>query len=388
MNVCMLTWEYPPRIVGGIARHCMGLSKALARRNCSVTVVTLEFPGSPSHEVIDGVEVHRVPIEIGHPSFMTWVFLFNHFLVKRVAELFRDAEFDVIHIHDWLVAPVGITAKHFQNKNLIITVHSTEMGRSQGLKSPGSYTIHSLEWWGTYESSRVIVTTEAMKEEVSSQFRLPLHKFDVIPNAIDVGKFGQSVDSEATRRSLGLSVEDEMILFVGRLTSQKGLEYLIDALPSIWRHHPNAHLVVVGDGWMMERLQEKARMIGSSKRVIFTRFIEDGYLISLLKSADVLVAPSVYEPFGIVTLEGMASGVPVVVSETGGLKEIIRHDWNGVLVSPRNTESIAWGVNKVLGDRDYAIHLVENALADVQARFDWDIVAEKTVNSYKHALSW
>ncbi len=387
MNICMLTWEYPPRIVGGISRHCMGLSKALARRNCDVKVVTLEFPGAPSYEVIDGVEVHRVPIEVGHPSFMTWVFLFNHFLEKRVADLSRHAEFDIIHIHDWLVAPVGIATKHFLEKELIISVHSTEMGRSQGLKSPESYTIHSLEWWGTYEANRVIVTTEAMKEEVSSQFKLPLEKFDIIPNAIDAGKYSRVVDVEGTKKSLGLTMDDEMILFVGRLTPQKGLEYMIEALPSIWRYHPNAHLVVVGDGWMMEELREKARMVDGGKKVIFTRFIEDGYLVSLMKSADALVAPSVYEPFGIVTLEGMASGVPVVASDTGGLREIIRHNWNGVLVGPRNPGSIAWGVDMVLSDRDYARYLVENAMADVLARFDWDIVAEKTINTYKLALS-
>jgi len=143
----MLSWEFPPRVVGGIARHCEGLAKALVRDGHDVYVVTLDFPGSPSYEEIEGVKVYRTATELGHPNFLTWVLLFNHFLEKRMADISRQVEFDVLHVHDWLTAFAGISFKHHLKKPMVLTVHSTEVGRAQGLHNADSFSIDGIEWW-------------------------------------------------------------------------------------------------------------------------------------------------------------------------------------------------------------------------------------------------
>lgn len=386
MNICMLSWEYPPRIVGGISRHCHGLARALARRGHRIHLVTLEFPGAPEFEEQDGVKIYRVRIEVGHPSFLSWVLLFNHFMEKKVGSLARDVDFDLIHAHDWLVALAGIASKTFLGKPLVMTIHSTEEGRSQGIHTPDSSTLQGLEWWGTYEAKRLIVTTQAMRHEVLGQFHLPVEKVDTIPNAVDVEGFQVDVDASEVKRSLGLRGSEHLVLFVGRLTSQKGVEHLIDAFPVVLHSHPDARLVIIGDGYMLEELRSRAESRGVGSATLFTRFVSDEDLVPLLKSADVQVVPSIYEPFGIAALEGMAAGTPVVASSVGGLREVIQHGKTGVWVNPRDPSSIAWGIKSILSDRQYASRLVRNAKRQIEHRFNWDAVAAETERCYERAV--
>jgi len=383
MNICMLTWEFPPRIVGGIARHCLGLSKALAKKNHEVHVVTLEFPGTPIFEDVEGVKVHRVRIELGHPNFITWTFIFNHFMEKTVAILNRDVAFSVIHIHDWLTAPVGIASKYYLNKPLVSTVHSTEVGRAQGLHSPDSYLIDGVEWWMTYEAERVISCSSSMKWELEHHFHLPPEKIIVIPNAVDTSKYEKKISRESVKRRYRIEPYEKVVLFIGRLVPQKGVEYLVKAIPLILQQHGNVKFVIAGDGWSKNYLEDLARSTGLGDKTRFLGFVSDSELTELTMSADVLVVPSVYEPFGIVALEGMAAGVPVVAANVGGLSEIIEHDRTGVLVYPKNPESIAWGVNRVLSDPGYSNWLVQNAKRKVQEVYSWEAVAQRTIEVYE-----
>jgi len=385
MKVCMLTWEFPPRIVGGIARHCLGLAKALARENLEVHVVTLDFPGAPLYEDVEGVKVHRTRIELGHPTFTVWAFLFNHFMEKEAAYLNRVNDFDVIHIHDWLTAPSGISCKYYWNKPLVLTVHSTEVGRVQGLRSPDSYLIDGLEWWMTYEATRVIVVSDSVKWELQNHFHLPEEKIEVIPNAVDMEKYEKDIDRAQVKRRYGLDPYEKLVLFIGRLVPQKGVEYLIWAVPSIVRSRPEARFIIAGDGWSRSYLEGLAMSTGHGDKIRFVGFVPDSDLVELTMSADVLVIPSVYEPFGIVALEGMAAGVPVVAGNVGGLSEIIEHERTGVLVYPRNAESIAWGVNRVLSDPGYSNWLTQNAKRKAQEIYSWDAVAKRTAKVYEEA---
>ncbi len=385
MKICLLSWEFPPRIVGGIARHVFGLAKALAKDGHDVGVVTLDFPGAPDYEEIESFKIYRSKTEVGHPNFLVWAFLFNHFLEKRLATAERDFNFDLIHVHDWLAAPAGIGFKHFMNKPLICTMHSTEDGRSS-LHHPDSYMIDGLEWWACYEAARIIVTSNSMKGEICNHFKMPGKDVDVIPNAIDVEKYNVGADRWAVRRRFGVGDHEKMVLFVGRLVPQKGVEYLIRAVPRIGWRFPDAKFVIVGEGWMRGHLEWLADRSGQHWRINFTGFISDDDLVALTKSADVMVVPSVYEPFGIVALEGMAAGVPVVVSQVGGLAEVVEHDKTGVYVYPRSVDSIAWGVERVLSDSGYRDWLVKNAYTTVQSRFSWQAVAKQTVEVYKRVL--
>ena len=385
MKIVLLSWEFPPRIVGGIARHVFGLANALARNGHEVGVVTLDFPGAPDYEDIEGFKVYRSKTEIGHPNFLTWAFLFNHFLEKTLAAANREFNYDIIHIHDWLVAPAGIGFKHLLSKPMICTMHSTEHGRSS-LHSPDTYMIDGMEWWACYEANRVIVTSNSMKGEVCGHFHVPDGKVDVIPNGICPEKYEVKDDPWDTRRRFGVGDHEKMVLFVGRLVPQKGVEYLIRAVPRISGRFPQAKFVIVGEGWMRSHLEWLADKSGQRRRINFTGFISDQDLVALTKSADVLVVPSVYEPFGIVALEGMAAGVPVVASRVGGLAEILEHDKTGVFVYSRNPYSIAWGVERVLSDPGYKDWLVKNAHETVRKRFSWEAIARQTVDVYKKVL--
>jgi len=381
----LLSWEFPPRIVGGIARHVNGLAKALVKDGNEVGVVTLDFPGAPDYEEIEGFKVYRSKTEVGHPNFLTWAFLFNHFLEKTLAGANRDSKFDLIHIHDWLVGPAGIGGKHFLDKPLVCTMHSTEHGRSS-LHGPDSYMIDGMEWWTCYEASRVIVTSNSMKGEVCGHFHVPGEKVDVIPNGVGVEKYDVEVDRWAVRRRFGVGDHEKLVLYVGRLVPQKGVEYLIRAVPRISGRFHEAKFVIVGEGWMRSHLEWLADQIGQRWRINFTGFISDEDLVALTKSADVLVVPSVYEPFGIVALEGMAAKVPVVASQVGGLAEVVEHDRTGVYVHSRSTDSIAWGVERVLSDPGYRDWLVKNGYETVRNRFSWKAIAQQTAEVYKRVL--
>ena len=383
MNIGMLTWEYPPRIVGGIARHCHGLARALATLGHEVHIFTLDFPGAPAfEETEEGVKIHRVASELGHPNFLTWVLLFNHFIEKRMADVSRKMEFDVLHVHDWLTAPAGITFKHSTGKPMVLTMHSTEHGRS-GIHNPDSSTIDGIEWWATYEARKIITTSGSMKSEVCDHFRLPWKKVEIIPNAVDPAKYNASVDRGTVRARYGVQQNERLVLSVARLVPQKGIEYLIQAVPNVAWRHPETKFVIVGEGWYRDHLQYLAGTTGQAWRINFTGFLPDHELVALTRSADVLVIPSVYEPFGIVALEGMAAGVPVVASQVGGLAEIIEHDKTGVLVYPRNPDSIAWGINHVLSNPDHAKWLAQNAREMVQKAYSWKATAKRTVKLYK-----
>ena len=381
-----LTWEFPPRVVGGIARHCEGLAKAMVKQGHDVHLFTLDFPGSPPYEEMDGIKVYRASTELGHPNFLTWVLLFNHFLAKRMADVSQSVDFDVIHVHDWLAAFSGISFKHYMKKPMVLTVHSTEVGRAQGLSSPDSFSINGIEWWATYEADRVIVCSQSMKNEICGHFNLPLDKVDVIPNAIDPTKYQTSVDRGAVRQRYGVGYGEKLILCVGRLVPQKGIEYFIRAIPHIAKRYPEAKFIIVGEGWSRDILEAEARASGQGRKIQFTGFASDKEVIDLMTSADVLVVPSVYEPFGIVALEGMTTGVPVVASQVGGLSEVIEHDRTGLFVYPRSPESIAWGIDRILSDPDHAKWLTENAKDILNKDYSWEAVAMKTVDVYRKVV--
>jgi glycosyltransferase involved in cell wall biosynthesis len=386
MKVGTLTWEYPPRVVGGIARHCEGLARALVQLKHDVHLFTLDFPGAPGYEEMHGVKVYRASTELGHPNFLTWVLLFNHFLSKKMADASQKVDFDVMHIHDWLPAFSGISFKHYLNKPMVLTVHSTEVGRAQGLHSPDSFSINGIEWWSNYEANMVIVCSQSMKDEICNHFNLPQTKVEVIPNAIDATQYHTDADSTQVRRLYGVGQGEKLVLCVGRLVPQKGMEYFIRAIPLIDKQFPKAKYVIVGEGWSRDILESEARITGLNHKIRFTGFLSDQAVIDLMSSADVLVVPSIYEPFGIVALEGMATGVPVVASNVGGLSEVINHERTGVFVYPRSPESIAWGIERVLSDPEHAKWLADNAKEKLHKAYSWEAVAMKTVEVYKKVV--
>ncbi|MGI0079596.1 MAG: glycosyltransferase family 4 protein [Nitrososphaerales archaeon] len=387
LRVLMLTWEYPPRIVGGIARVVEGLSKSLYKMGVEVHVITNEMPGSPMEEIDEGVRVHRVRVDSPAPNFHAWVLLMNHYFSKRAGLLSREVGgFDIVHAHDWLVLPSAAEAKNYSGSTLVSTLHSLEYRRAGGVNSLEGRMIESLEWWMTFDSSIVIVCSHSMKEDAKWKYQVPDEKIWVIPNGINPTKYSDSHPNRSeVRAKYGIGPSDKLILFVGRLTHQKGCEFLIRAIPSVAKFH-NSRLIVVGDGYMRGELEREAGRTGEGWRTQFTGFIPDSEVRDLMLSSDLMAIPSIYEPFGVVALEAMAAGLPVVASDVDGLAEIVKHEENGILVYPRDPSSISWGISRLISDPQNARRLVGNAKRDVQIKYTWDAVAKLTLEGYRRIL--
>jgi glycosyltransferase involved in cell wall biosynthesis len=386
----MLTWEFPPRIIGGISPHVHYLSKSLARDGVKVYVVTCDFPGAPPHEVLDGVEVFRIDsYKNPSPDFATWVYLMNVNMQKEAATIIKDlnGNVDILHAHDWLVATAGIGLKHVFRKPLFVTMHSTEIGRRNGIHFDYERMIHETEAWLTYEAWKVICCSDYMVSHVRWAFGLPPDKQAMIPNGVNADIYAglDKKDLVQFRRKFALP-EEKIVLFVGRLVYEKGVHVLVNAIPRVLEN-VNAKFVIVGNGYMKEQLSGLVKTLGISQKVLFTGFIDDETLRKLQTCADVSVVPSLFEPFGIVALEAMAAKSPVVVSDTGGLGEIVYHDVDGVKVYTNNPDSLAWGIIKVLESEKYAEHIRNNAFKKIQEKYNWNRIAQQTENMYKSVLS-
>jgi len=386
----MLSWEFPPRVIGGISPHVYFLSKSLVKQGVKVYVATCDFPDAPTHEVIDGVEVYRIDsYKTPAPDFASWVYLMNLNMQRETAALTRKLQdkIDVFHAHDWLVANAGIGLKHVFRKPLLVTMHSTEMGRREGTHTTTEKMIHETEAWLTYEAWKVICCSDYMISHVKWAFGLPNDKLVMVPNGVNTDLYDANngnADSKAFRAKFALP-EEKIVLFVGRLVYEKGIHILINAVPKILSK-VNAKFIIVGSGYMKEQLLNIVRSMGLEHKVLFEGFMDEETLVRLQKTADVSVVPSLFEPFGIVALEAMAARSPVVVSDTGGLSEIVDHDVSGVKVYPNNPESLAWGITKILLDSNYASHLRDNAYRKVQEKYDWEKIAQQTKRIYEGVL--
>jgi glycosyltransferase involved in cell wall biosynthesis len=388
LSVMMLSWEYPPRVIGGISPHIYFLSKHLAQQDVKVYVVTCDFPGAPAHEVIDGVEVYRIDsYKNPAPDFATWVYLMNMNMQKETAVVAREIgdEIDVFHAHDWLVANAGIGLKHIFRKPLLVTMHSTEMGRRDGLHTITERMIHETEAWLTYEAWKVVCCSDYMISHVKYAFGLPNDKLVMVPNGVNTQNYDSITEDLQTFRSKFALPEEKIVLFVGRLVYEKGVHVLINSVPKILSK-ANAKFIIVGSGYMKEQLLNIVRSMGLEHKVLFEGFMDEATLLRLQMCADVSVVPSLFEPFGIVALEAMAAKSPVVASDTGGLSEIIEHDVTGVKVYPNNPDSLAWGITKVLLNDSYSRNLRENAYRRVLERYDWQKIAQGTKRIYEGVI--
>ncbi|NLG79200.1 MAG: glycosyltransferase family 4 protein [Firmicutes bacterium] len=389
MRVLMLSWEYPPRIVGGIARHVEDLSKALVRQGVHVDLVTCAADGTEEVEDDSGVRVFRVPFgSPSPPDFVTWVMQMNLNLLERAIP--RAAEgADLVHAHDWVVAYAAKTLKHAFRIPLVATIHATEYGRNWGLHNDLQRYISSVEWWLGFEAWRVICCSEYMRGELSWVFQFPADKVHVIPNGVDPRRFAVPEGEDlAAFRSRWAAPDEKMIFFIGRLVHEKGVHVLIEAFAKVLAYYDKAKLVIAGKGPADSYLRHLAQSLGIYQRIYFAGFVDDATRNRLYKCADVAVVPSLYEPFGITALEGMACGVPVVVSDTGGLGEVVRHGITGMKAWVSNPGSLADNILTLLGDDNRLCERIRAAAhREVQERFNWDVIADRTRAVYDEVLA-
>lgn len=392
-RILTLAWEYPPKVIGGLARHAGYLSRALAEQGHRITVLTQGDPALPPEQDDGGVRVLRLPVHEPRPrDFTGWVKRLNFEMVEKAIRLYADGErFDVIHAHDWLAAYAGKTLKHGLAVPLVATVHATEYGRNNGLHNDLQRYISNVEWSLTYEGWRIICCSRFMEEEIHRVFQTPLDKIRVVPNGVHMPNSAEqkgdlSASDRAFRRRYA-GDEEPLLFFMGRIVYEKGLHVLLDALPAVLARLPNLRLVVAGDGPLRGQFERQARQLGIADNVTFYGFADDDDRDRFLRGAQAAVFPSLYEPFGIVALEGMAADVPVIVGDVGGFAEIVSHRKTGLLARPGDASALAEAIIELLTDEELSVRLRKSARREVEQKYSWSRIASATADIYDEVLS-
>jgi glycogen(starch) synthase len=389
-RVLILSWEYPPVIEGGLARHVRKLAEALVRQGTVVDVLTRER-GEPAEvalrglEGLDGLTIHRVrepswPRDLDR--FVAWVQRMNEDMLAAGEALAQENSYDLIHGHDWLVAHAAAALADRIDVPYVTTIHATEHGRHQGwVADPPQSHIHSVERWMAHRADAVIVCSYYMRGHVADIFDIEERRIAVIPNGVDPNDLRPSGDLQALRREFA-EPHEKLVLLVGRLVYEKGFQLALDALPDVIRQVGNVRFLVAGSGTHEGELRSQAERLGLSAHGTFLGWIGDDALHSLYRIADLCVVPSIYEPFGLVALEAMASGCPCIVADTGGLREVVPvGERVGLRFNGGDAEHLGVMIERLLVDDDLRDRLVTEASEHVLS-FDWDDIAQRTRGIY------
>jgi glycogen(starch) synthase len=410
LRICFLVWEYPPKLVGGLGTYAEYITREFVEMGHDVTVFTLNPGNLKTREVIKGVEVHRPLIADASnifPLFVTedlkkWganIRLFNDIFIynilsatKLVNHLIKKEgyKFDTVAVHDWLSSIAGIIIKNETQIPVVFHVHSTEFGRSG---NHGSEVVSHLESATAKAADRVITVSHAMRDDLI-RHGWPQEKISVVWNGVNPTRYDPNnfspEDIKRIRSNYNIKDDESMLFFLGRLTWVKGVRNLIQAMPTILEEYPKIKLMILGKGEEQKDIDETASRLGIKDKVISRfEFVPEEERILHYAAADVCVFPSVYEPFGIVSLEAMSMAKPVVVGAHGvvGFREQVINsgpDQNGIHINGENSADIAWGVKEVLKDKERAREWGENGRKRVLQYFTWDKVAEQTLQIYQN----
>ncbi len=383
-SVLLLCWEYPPIVEGGLARHVRKLAEGLAREGVAVHILTRGRAGDPAEELRAGVRVHRVP-EPAMPrdldAFVAWVQAFNEHLRAAGLRVGRCSRPSVVHGHDWLVAEAAAALSAALGVPYVTTIHATEFGRHQGwVQEHPQRLVHATETWMARRADRVVVCSHYMRGHVADVFDVPERRVEVIPNGIDPLDL-RPVDDLPELRARFAALDQKLVLLVGRLVYEKGFQIALDALPRVLRRAGDVRFLVAGSGTHEAELKAQAERLGLTGHGTFAGWIGDDVLHSLYRIADVCVVPSLFEPFGLVALEAMASGCPCIVADTGGLREVVPNDDVGLRLRSREPRELARLMELVLANPALRFRLVTEASEHVRG-FDWTEVARRTAALY------
>ncbi len=389
-RVLILSWEYPPVIEGGLARHVRKLAEALVRRGVGVDVLTRGVgpgagPDGSELEELGGVRVHRVrepswPRDLDR--FVAWVERMNEDMLAAGEALAQEHSYDLVHGHDWLVAHAAASLADRLEVPYVTTIHATEHGRHQGwvADEPQSH-IHAVERWMAQRADAVIVCSYYMRGHVADIFDIDERRVAVIPNGVDPSELQPTGDLDALRHEFA-SPQEKLVLLVGRLVYEKGFQLALDALPDLILRLGNVRFLVAGSGTHEAELKAQAERLGLDAHGTFLGWIGDDVLHSLYRIADLCVVPSIYEPFGLVALEAMASGCPCIVADTGGLREVVPvGERVGLRFNGGDAEHLGVMIERLLVDDQLRDRLVVEASEHV-LRFDWDDIAVRTRGIY------
>lgn len=393
MRVLMFGWELPPHNSGGLGVACYNLAKALCMKHNEVLFVLPQKVAAPRDfpVIFANVSIDVLPVssllapyldsagyaEVLRESGQQW--LYGRNLYEEVLRYGREARriaeretFDIIHAHDWLSFPAGVAAKRASGKSLVVHIHATEFDRTGG--SCVDQRVYDIERWGMEQADAVIAVSQFTKNIIVERYGIPSEKITVVHNAVEEG-------SACARASQLVFPGKRIVLFVGRMTLQKGPDYFVLAARKVLETDTNVMFVMAGDGDMYHQVVEKAAELGISDHFVFAGFLRGDALVGLYRSADLFVMPSVSEPFGLTALEALQNNAPVLISKQAGVGEVLSHC---LKVDFWDVEEMASKILAVVRYKELRQCLAEQGRAEA-GRFSWAASADRCIALY-HSL--
>lgn len=382
LKILMLTWEYPPNVVGGLSRHVHGLSVQLASIGVEVHVVTAGNGDLPEYEFVDHVHIHRVsPLNATDEHFLNWIAGLNVAIAIKASQLSEKINFKLVHVHDWLAGAAAIALKDVLQLPLLTTIHATEYGRNDGIHNEIQRAIHKQEKHLIESSDHLIVCSDYMREELTAIFGVSSEKLSIIANGIDAleAKGGQTIHLPDRNGK-------KLIFSVGRIVAEKGFETIIEAAELAKQTATPVFFVIAGKGPMLANYQKIVVDRDLADAVDFIGYITDEEKEAYYRECSVAVFPSLYEPFGIVALESMKHGKPTIVTRVGGLQGIIQHMETGFLIPPDDPAQLLNQINFLLKNPQEADLIGLQGSKMVKSLYGWKRIATETKRAMEDLL--
>ena len=409
LKVLMFGWEFPPFMSGGLGTACYGLTKGLTNKNVQVTFVIPHGPDDMKAEFVKlliasnlskyNLKIKRVDSLLkpylsetqykqDYERYLETIklrtdtnssaTLYGRNIYDEVYRLSMAAkaialteDFDVIHCHDWMTFPAGIEAKKATGKPLVVQVHATEFDRTGG-NSVNQY-VYDIERQGMEYADKVIAVSYFTKQKIMQHYGIQADKIEVVHNAVDFGN----------EQKFNIKNHEKVVLFLGRLTLQKGPDYFIEAAKRVIDYDPDIKFIIAGTGDMEARLVDRAAQLGIGNKVLFAGFVSGKDVDRMYQMADLYVMPSVSEPFGITPLEALRNNVPVIISKQSGVSEVLK---NALKVDFWDIDELANKIISVLNYRSLHHELSHHGAMEARS-FSWNVPAQKCVDLYNTLLT-
>lgn len=428
MKVLMFGWEFPPHISGGLGTACYGLTKGLIELDdVDILFVVPKAFGDEKQTGIQLIGANNIALNQKKIKFNNTQKIINYFEVDSLivpytseeefwnlksekytrsarfirtneedkidfsgsygGNLFREIEnyaivseiiaknnsFDIIHAHDWLTYPAGIVARNVSGKPLIIHVHATEFDRSRGNVNP---TVYAIEREGMENATKIIAVSNLTRNTIIEKYCISPKKVITIYNAVEpLIPTGKTINKKR--------LNEKIVTFLGRITTQKGPEYFIESANLILKKTNDVRFVMAGSGDLINAMIARVAELEITDKFHFTGFLHDNDVFRMLEMTDVFVMPSVSEPFGIVTLEAMQSGVPIIISNQSGVAEVVK---NAIKIDFWDIHDMADAIYGLLNYPSLSKIFKEEGKEEVR-NFKWKSSAEKVYKIYKRALN-
>lgn len=378
----MLSWEYPPSSAGGTAAHVDGLSQAMSRVGHEVVVITRQLPGTPADSRVGSVRVLRADIELPWliDNRVAQAASANHAFVAMSARLLGWRP-DIIHAHDWSVAWSANVLAEIHGAALVTTFHGTERGRHGGHLPPGDASdINTVEWWQAFRSRRLTASTKLLAREIVEGFEIDPDRVVRVPAGIDP-TWWQTIGPDEVTNERG-----RRVFAWGRVQYEKGFQVLARAIATLRVRSPGIECTIAGRGSYLPELQSQIDIAGVGHIIEVPGYVNDNELRAAVHAAGCVVIPSLYEPFGVVALEALAGGAPLVVANTGGLAELVAGTGAALLFEPGNADDLALCIERVLNERELGDEMVAAGKSLLVASYSWDAIAARTLDVFTAAL--